>query len=88
MTILKNKIIMSDIKEGRLGRLNNMRISIAAARVNSRLNQREFADKIGVSLATVTNWEKGKTEPDASQLRRISQLSGIPMDYIFVQEES
>lgn len=68
--------------------MENIRISIAAARVNSRLNQREFADKIGVSLATVTNWEKGKTEPDASQLRKISQLSGIPMDYIFVQEES
>lgn len=68
--------------------MENMRISIAAARVNSRLTQRQFADKIGVSLATVTNWEKGKTEPDVSQLRKISQLSGIPMDYIFVLEES
>ena len=29
--------------------MENIRISIAAARVNSRLNQREFADKIGVS---------------------------------------
>ena len=68
--------------------MENIRISIAAARGKSRLNQRGVADKIGVSLATVTNWEKGKTEPDASQLRKISQLSGIPMDYIFVQEES
>lgn len=68
--------------------MENMRISIAAARVNSRLTQRQFADKIGVSLATVTNWEKGKTEPDVSQLRKISQLSGIPMDYIFVLKES
>lgn len=65
-----------------------MRISIAAARVNAGLKQREFAEKIGVSLATVTNWESGKTEPDVSQLRKISQISGIPMDYIFVKEES
>ncbi|WP_178552763.1 helix-turn-helix domain-containing protein [Frisingicoccus sp.] len=68
--------------------MRELKISIAAARVNSKLNQREFAEKIGVSLATVTNWEKGKTEPDASQLREISRLSGIPMDYIFIPKES
>lgn len=64
------------------------RISIAACRVNAELNQREFADKMGVSLATVINWESGKTEPTASQLRTISQLSGIPMDFIFVPAKS
>lgn len=64
------------------------RISIAACRVNTKMNQREFADKIGVSLGTVTNWELGKTEPDLSQLRMISELSGIPMDFIFVERES
>lgn len=64
------------------------RISIAACRVNAELNQREFADKMGVSLATVVNWESGKTEPIASQLRTISQLSGIPMDFIFVPAKS
>ena len=68
--------------------MRELKISIAAARVNSKLNQREFAEKIGVSLATVTNWEKGKTEPDASQLREIRRLSGIPMDYIFIPKES
>jgi transcriptional regulator with XRE-family HTH domain len=68
--------------------LKDIEISIAAARVNSKMTQKEFADKIGVSLATVTNWEKGKTEPDASQLRIISELSGIPMDYIFIPKES
>lgn len=64
------------------------RISVAACRVNAELNQREFADKMGVSLATVVNWESGKTEPTASQLRTISQLSGIPMDFIFVPAKS
>lgn len=66
--------------------MKDIEISIAAARVNSKMTQKEFANKIGVSLATVTNWEKGKTEPDASQLRVISKLSGIPMDYIFIQK--
>lgn len=68
--------------------MDKIRISIASARVNSGLNQRQFASKLGVSVNTVVNWEKGKTEPDVSQLREISHLSGIPMDFIFVQCES
>ena len=66
-------------------KMQDIKITLAAARVNSGLNQSEFAREMGVSLATVTNWEKGRTEPDATQLRRISQLSGIPMDYIFCE---
>lgn len=69
-------------------KMQDIKITLAAARVNSGLNQSEFAREMGVSLATITNWEKGRTEPDATQLRKISQLSGIPMDYIFVQNES
>ena len=68
--------------------LSDIRISIKAARVNSEMNQIEFAREIGVSLATVTNWERGKTEPDASQLRKISEISGIPMDFIFIPQKS
>lgn len=68
--------------------MENIKISLAAARVNSGMKQRDFAEKLGVSLATITNWEKGKSEPDVSQLRKISQLSGIPMDFIFVKTES
>lgn len=64
------------------------RISIAACRVNARMKQKEFAEKLGVSISTVTNWELGKTEPDLSQLRIISEISGIPMDFIFVQRAS
>lgn len=65
-----------------------IRISLAAARVNAKMNQREMAEFIGVDLSTITNWEKGKSEPSTSQLRKISEVSGIPMDYIFVSEQS
>lgn len=68
--------------------MSKVQISIAACRVNAGLTQREFADKVGVSLATITNWEGGKSEPDLSQVRKISELSGIPLDFIFVQRES
>lgn len=63
------------------------RISLKAARVNANMEQREWAENIGVSVATVINWEKGNTEPTLSQLRKISELSGIPMDFIFVPDK-
>ena len=43
---------------------------------------------IDVDNGQITNWEKGKSEPSTSQLRKISEASGIPMDYIFVSEQS
>ena len=64
------------------------KIILAAARVNANMNQREFAEFMGVDVSTVANWEKGKTEPSASQLRKISEVSGIPMDFIFVPIQS
>lgn len=64
------------------------KIIIAAARVNAGMNQREMAKYVGVDVSTVCNWEKGKSEPSVSQLRMISEASGIPMDFIFVPEQS
>lgn len=63
-------------------------ISLAAARTNAKLNQREMAEIMGVDVTTIINWEKGKSEPSASQLRKISEISMIPMDFIFVQTQS
>ncbi len=64
------------------------RISLEAVRVNANMKQKEWAKTLGVSQATVVNWEKGNTEPSLSQLRKMSELSGIPMDFIFVPDKS
>lgn len=64
------------------------RISLEAARVNAGLTQKELAEELGISNVTVVNWEKGVTEPTLSQLRKICQLSGIPMDFIYVPDKS
>lgn len=64
------------------------RISLEAVRVNAKMTQKEWAEMLGVSNATVINWEKGKTEPSLSQLKTMSKLSGIPMDFIFVPDTS
>lgn len=60
------------------------KISLEAVRVNAKMTQKEWAKALGVSNTTVVNWEKEKTEPTLSQLKTMSELSGIPMDFIFV----
>lgn len=66
--------------------MQEIKISLAAARVNSGLDYEDFAAKLGVAPEKIAEWESGQGEPNASQLRKISELSNIPMDYIFIQE--
>ena len=44
--------------------------------------QLELANHLGVTPATVFNWERGRHEPKASQLRAMARLFGVPMDEI------
>lgn len=69
-------------------RTHPIRNSLTAARVNAHMNLCEMAQHIGVSTSTVLNWENGKAEPTVIQLRKISEISGIPIDFIFVSEKS
>lgn len=63
--------------------MKRINITLAAVRVNTGMSQLEWAAQLGVSQTTINNWETGKTSPNARQLRMMSDLSGIPMDYIF-----
>lgn len=63
-----------------------LKINLAACRTNAGMNQSEWAKKLGVSDKTVWNWEAGKAEPTLNNLRKISELSGIPLDCIFIEE--
>ena len=68
--------------------MSEMKITLEACRVNTGLTQKELADKLGVSMSTVSNWERGITEPSLSQLRIISELSTVPIGSIFVPSGS
>lgn len=64
------------------------KIYLDAVRTNAKKTQKEWAEALNVSEATVKNWESGNTEPTLSQVRTMSELSGIPMDFIFVPVKS
>ena len=48
--------------------------------------QLELANKLGVTPATVYNWERGRYEPSASKLRAIARAFGVSMDDIALVE--
>ena len=59
-----------------------LKISLAAARVNAGLTQKEFAKECGVSEATVINWESGKSFPSIGKLSRLEDVLGLSVSNI------
>ena len=62
--------------------VNSMKITLPAARKNVNMTQRDLANACGVSESTVSNWEKGRSEPTVSQAKKIGELVGIHYDNI------
>ena len=60
-------------------------ITLKAARVNVELSQKEAAMRIGISVDTLRNYEKGKSYPDVPILKAIEREYGVHYkDIIFL----
>ena len=59
------------------------RISLKAASVNAGFSQQEAAKMLGISKATLQNYEAGSTVPDILMSRKIEEVYHFPADYIF-----
>ena len=62
--------------------MKDLRISMAAARVNAKMTQDEASKALHVTKQTLVNWEKGVTNPKVDQAERMSELYGIPYQNI------
>ena len=58
-------------------------ITLKAARVNAGYSQVEAAEKLGVSVYTLSNYERGITFPDIPLLKKIERLYRVPYKDIF-----
>ena len=56
------------------------KFDLASARVRAGLKQKDAATLIGVSRQTLLSWEKGHTEPSASQIPVILETYGLPFE--------
>ena len=62
-----------------------MKATLKAIRVNNGWSQEEAARLYGVSVATLQNYELGKTFPDVPIINRIIEVTGISYnDIIFL----
>lgn len=59
-----------------------IKITMAAARKNAGLSQKQLAEQCGVSESAVLNWENGKNPPKLKYLPKLEAAYGISLDYV------
>lgn len=64
------------------------KITLEAARVNTKLTQAELAKKMDVSRETVVAWENGKREMRAAYLHMFCSITGFNVGDIILPEVS
>lgn len=58
------------------------KVNLKAARVNAGFTQKEAAEKLNVSNATLCNWENGTSYPNIQQVESLCDLYGLTYDDI------
>lgn len=56
--------------------------NIKKARETAGLSQKEVAISLHVSAPTVSEWESGKKNPSAPNMKKLSKLLNVPIDYL------
>ena len=57
------------------------------ARQNAKLSQEQLSEKLCVSRSAIAKWETDKGMPDIQNLKAISQLLDISIDYLLAENE-
>lgn len=55
-------------------------------RTKSNLTQKELAEKMNVTFQTISKWESDTNEPDIESIRRLSNIFGCSIEYLFSEE--
>ncbi len=61
---------------------------IKEARKQSSLSQEQLAEKMAVSRSAVAKWESGKGLPDVENLRLLSRILNVSIDYLLDDGEA
>lgn len=62
-----------------------MKMTLKALRVNANMTQKETAEKLGVSITTLSFWERGERFPNVKDIKKIEKLFDVNYnDIIFI----
>ena len=59
-----------------------LRISLKAARINAKIDQKTAAKSLGITAKTLQNYENGVTAIPGHSLRKVARLYNFPEDLI------
>ena len=62
--------------------MNDLKITLEAARVNAGYTQDDVSKELHVSKNTIVAWEKGRQEPSIGIARKLSEMFNMPLDNI------
>ena len=51
-------------------------------RAKNHLTQSHLGEMCGVSNVSIYKWETGRVEPDISNIKRLSEIFGVSVDYL------
>ena len=61
----------------------NGKVRMKTARTEANLNQKEVADRMGISINTILEWELGRRIPRVDQLAQYCDICGCRPDDIY-----
>lgn len=64
--------------------MNDIGGKLKTLRKGRKLTQQELADRLGVTRATVSNYEVGRRSPHLSELQRFAEFYGVDLSYFGV----
>ena len=65
-----------------------LKITLAAARVNAGLSQREAAKLLGITPGTLRNYERGKQVPSWTTVKEMERIYGISADNLIIEKRA
>ena len=65
-----------------------MQFTIKQARTHAGMTQAELAEKLGIDRSTYIKIEKDVSRATVGQVNQISEITGIPIAYIFLTDNS
>lgn len=64
--------------------MNSIGQQLKTLRKSQKMTQQSVADKVGITRATLSNYEIDRRTPDLNTLRKLAECFGVGLDYFGV----